>query len=155
MRNDFTYPKLAVRAVICRNGLLLVTVKRDPTGLGFVCPGGAQNHGETLSQAIRRECLEEIGCDVTVADVLFVREYLANNHKDFAAEGDLHLVEVFFECAVPDSYVAQSGFDTDDDQVDVQWIAVDDLENLPFYPVDLAKHLSTTTATTIYVGDIY
>jgi 8-oxo-dGTP diphosphatase len=92
MRNGFIYPKLSVWAVIRRHGKLLVTVKRDATGLGFACPGGAQNHGETLSQAVRRECLEEIGCDVTVADVLFVREYLAKHHKAAALDGDLHLL---------------------------------------------------------------
>jgi len=54
--------RLSVKAIIVREGRLLVLKCRDQQGFWYVLPGGGQQVGETLDQALRRECLEELGC---------------------------------------------------------------------------------------------
>jgi 8-oxo-dGTP diphosphatase len=56
--------RLSVKAIIIREGHLLVLKCRDELGAWYVLPGGGQQVGETLDQALRRECLEELGCEV-------------------------------------------------------------------------------------------
>jgi ADP-ribose pyrophosphatase YjhB (NUDIX family) len=51
----------SAKAIIVREGRLLVTRNSDPEGDWYILPGGGQNHSEPLHATLRRECLEEIG----------------------------------------------------------------------------------------------
>ena len=51
----------SAKAVIIRDNKLLVLIKRDQDGPYAVLPGGGQRWGETLPDALMRECQEEIG----------------------------------------------------------------------------------------------
>ena len=71
----------SAKAIIVRDGQLLVTVNRSANGEEFCClPGGGQQPLESLTQALQRECLEEIGVRVRVGALLYVRDYIAKNH---------------------------------------------------------------------------
>jgi ADP-ribose pyrophosphatase YjhB (NUDIX family) len=48
---------------------------KDALGYWYCLPGGGQNPGENLREAVVRECQEEIGVVVTVAEILFIRDY--------------------------------------------------------------------------------
>ena len=66
----------AVRAVIVRDEQLLLLHKDGgPRGERYALPGGAQDAGETLLDALQRECVEEIGSEVQVAQLLHVADY--------------------------------------------------------------------------------
>lgn len=58
--------RVANKAIIVRDGQLLVTVNSGDFPTFYLCPGGGQDHGEDAYVALRRECREEIGCDVVV-----------------------------------------------------------------------------------------
>jgi len=65
----------AARAMITREGRVLLPRKDGaPLGERYALPGGAQEMGETLEQALNRECLEEIGTRVRVRDLRYVAE---------------------------------------------------------------------------------
>jgi 8-oxo-dGTP pyrophosphatase MutT (NUDIX family) len=65
-----------VRAVILRERQLLLLRKAYEDGSErYVLPGGAQDAGETLTDALQRECREEIGTEVTVSGLLYLADY--------------------------------------------------------------------------------
>ena len=66
--------RTAIKALIVRDGSLLVTVNSHWTPLFYLLPGGGQQFGESMLEACARECREEVGVDVTVGEVAFVRD---------------------------------------------------------------------------------
>ena len=83
---QFTSSKLQIRnsakAIIVRDGCVLLIRIADQGGDWFVLPGGGQNHEESLRETVRRECLEEIGVPVRVGELRLVREFIGKNHDD-------------------------------------------------------------------------
>ena len=79
--------RTSVKAVIIKNNQILLQIKRDLLSQYAVLPGGGQHKGETLPEALRRECLEEINADVEVGDLLFVRDYISDHHEFAEANG--------------------------------------------------------------------
>ena len=74
---------------------------RDRSGIFYLLPGGGQNHGETLKEGLQRECLEEIGTEVEIGELLYVREYIGKNHQFRNAHRAFHQVENVFRCTLP------------------------------------------------------
>lgn len=64
----------SAKAVIVQDGRLLVIRLEDQYGTAYVFPGGGQEKGEELKDAVARECLEEIGQAVNVG-LLHIRVY--------------------------------------------------------------------------------
>ena len=66
----------AARALIIRDvHVLLLRKGGDERGERYAFPGGAQDPGETLQQALHRECLEEIGTETEILDLIHVADY--------------------------------------------------------------------------------
>jgi 8-oxo-dGTP diphosphatase len=70
-----------VKALIVQEGKLLVTKNNDEEGEFYLCPGGGQEHGETFHETLQRECMEEIGQEVEIGELLFIREYIGKSHE--------------------------------------------------------------------------
>ncbi|WP_199613796.1 NUDIX domain-containing protein [Paenibacillus alkalitolerans] len=49
--------------------------------MSYILPGGKQEFGETLEQAVCREVFEEVGISVNVDEFLFLREFIGANMK--------------------------------------------------------------------------
>ena len=62
--------RTAARAVIIRGQDLLVVRVRTEEGEFLVLPGGGQEHGETLTDAVQREVFEESGVRVIAPEYL-------------------------------------------------------------------------------------
>lgn len=62
----------SAKAIIMEDEKILLTVNKDDAGLFYLCPGGGQEHSESLRQAVIRECLEEI--PITLCFHLIQRE---------------------------------------------------------------------------------
>lgn len=145
----------AVRALIRRDNNILLLRKEDyQQGERFALPGGGQDIGESLEQALNRECLEEIGTRVGILDLVFV----ADTFKPRATEpqSTRHLVEFLFTCTVPGDYVPQNGHHPDKHQVEVVWAGLDELADMPLNPRSLIPHLAHASQHTgaVYLGTI-
>ena len=136
----------AVRAVILRDDRILLLRKNG--GIGgerFALPGGAQDLGETLEQALNRECEEEIGTAVEILDLLHVADFF--KARDTDPPSTRHLVELLFNCHVPDDYTPRNGYHPDKHQVEVIWAPVGELGEMNLVPKSLADHLAHLDAT--------
>lgn len=146
--------RLSVKAIIIREGCLLALRCRDREGAWYALPGGGQEAGETLDEALRRECLEELGCEVSMGPLKLVRDYIAKNHE-FAAETapDTHQVELMFECHLESepSFASQP----DPMQEGFEWLELSKLPGCRLYPRVLERILGGTEMNgTIYLGDV-
>ena len=130
----------AVRAVIVRNDQLLLLKKTGgDRGERYALPGGAQNLGETLEQALMRECLEEIGSAIEILALMNVADHFKTRETD--PPSTRHMVEFLFRCTVPDDYVAHNGIKPDRSQIDVVWVNLAGLTAMPLYPESLSHWL--------------
>ncbi|SDJ69298.1 ADP-ribose pyrophosphatase YjhB, NUDIX family [Aliiruegeria lutimaris] len=140
--------RATVRAVIFRQGKLLVQVKRHPGKPDFLTlPGGAQEMGETMPQGIARECFEEIGAEVTVGPLL----HMAEVYKP--TQGGLrHQIEALFSCELPADYTPRLGPKPDRSQIDTVW--ADPIEQAELFRPSFASYLLDPDAP-FYLGSFH
>lgn len=148
--------RAAVKAVIVKNNQLLCLVKENTDGIYYTLPGGGQHHGETMKEALVRECMEEIGAEVLPRKVLFVREYIGKNHEFKFKDSGFHQVEVLFESQLRNELAQPaSGQSPDHFQIGVAWVSFEQLEVAKFYPKQLLPYLQLREdQRPIYLGDI-
>ncbi len=142
--------------MIVHEGRLLAITMKDGQGLFYILPGGGQRHGESLADTVRRECLEEIGVEVEVGDLLYVREYIGCHHGFAREHKDFHQLEVVFRCRLPNpSDVLRPGKGQDNRQVGVAWLELKDLESLRFYPAVVKAYIRNGDihVSPLYLGD--
>ncbi|MGB5275885.1 MAG: NUDIX domain-containing protein [Gammaproteobacteria bacterium] len=143
-----------VRAVIIRDNAILLQRKVEDSGTEYyVLPGGAQEHGECLTDALRRECEEEIGARIEVLDLLYVGDYFKLRRT--TPPSTRQLLEFLFACTVAPDYVPRNGPRPDKHQVDVLWVRVDDLSQLNLVPADYADLLLERGQSRVYVGQVF
>ena len=148
--------KNSAKAIIVRDGYLLVTVNRHDNGEEFyILPGGGQNFGETLHQALQRECIEEIGTNVDIRELIFVREYIGKHHEFAHFDGHVHQVEFMFLCTLTEDPFTRQGTLPDPKQFGVKWLLLTELETAPFYPAVLKTLIREMTSPHVrYLGDV-
>lgn len=143
---QFLHPiRPTARAIIRRGGEILVQLKEKPGSPQFLTlPGGRQEPGETLEMCVRRECSEEIGCDVEVGPLLHVADVYKTK-----GGGLQHQLEVLFSCEVPPDYEAKCGPAPDRSQIDTIWANLhrDAARFKPGYGAALVQ-----TAQAVYLG---
>jgi len=143
----------AARALILRDHRILVLRKEYEDGSErYALPGGAQDPGETLQQALNRECEEEIGTPVKICDLVHVADYF--KPRDTQPPSTKHLVEFLFECTVPEDYAPMNGHHPDKHQIEVVWVGLGDLEGMPLYPRSLGSYIQRLQngSQSVYLG---
>ena len=144
----------AVRALIIRDSrVLLIRKKYDDGTEMFALPGGGQDTGETLETALVRECKEEVGTDISNIALLHVVDWF--KLRNTIPPSTRQHVEFLFACDVDDSYVAQNGHHPDKHQVEVIWVKLNALDNIPCHPNSMLALLSDILSkkTVIYLGN--
>ena len=153
--------RVASKAVIVDDGEILLTRNlhpEDPDGEFFLLPGGGQNYGEPLDDCLRREVCEETGYSVEVGDVLWVRDYIGAGHQFAAFEPDVHQIEIMFSCSVDRSRPPADPVEEDAWQLSVDWVPLEDLATLRFFPAALVPRLAALSGEGVdgprYLGDV-
>jgi 8-oxo-dGTP pyrophosphatase MutT (NUDIX family) len=117
----------------------------DEEGDFFILPGGGQEPGETLAETVQRECREEVGAELVVRELRYVREYL----------GDApHRVEFIFRCTLVPGSTLGAGSLPDIGQVGPVWLPLAELTGLRFYPSGLRVPLADPSQAddAVYLG---
>lgn len=146
----------ACRAVIVRDDRLLAIKMCDRSGIFYVLPGGGQRHGETMREGLKRECLEEINLDVSVGPLLYVREYIGQNHSFSKYHRNFHQVETVFSCTIAEGAEPSPGSETDRKQIGIEWLDLKRLTSVRFLPADAVPFIQRELAQSddLYLGDI-
>ena len=147
----------SAKAIIIQNEKILLTKNQDDLGYFYLFPGGGQDHGEDLKDAVMRECLEKIGEKVEVSELLYVREYIGKNHEFSQWDSDVHQIEFYFNCSlasISEASTFLNGTNPDNDQVGVEWIEFKNLDEIRLYPKALSNIIKQNNITTRYLGDV-
>lgn len=125
----------SAKAIIVQGDKVLLLQKQHPGNPLFtVFPGGGQEPGETLVEALARECLEEIGAKIRVGDLLYIREYRSWMHEFHNPDRSWHQVEFFFLCELIEPLHPDLADNPDLNQKGVIWVERDTLKNQNLYP---------------------
>ena len=154
--NIMRHIRTAARALIILDQKVLAIKMRDRTGIFYILPGGGQRHGETLRQGLERECLEEIGTEVDIGELIYVREYIGKNHEFHKSHSAFHQVENVFRCSLTDPNGIGPGTEHDKKQVGVEWIPIEDLPGRRFLPEVIKPFFKDGNfdSGTNYLGDV-
>jgi 8-oxo-dGTP diphosphatase len=149
--------RISAKAIIIQDGKLLTLHKMGEEVEYYALPGGGQNGGETLPEALRRECMEELSLEVEVGQIVYIRDYISANHEFARFNSESHILNIVFACRIL-SGVPQPGSVPDSRQVGIEWLPIDDLPNLPFFPQQGIPSirrwwLEGKPADPIYLGD--
>jgi 8-oxo-dGTP diphosphatase len=114
-------PVVAVGAVVVHDGsLLMVQRGNEPYAGRWSVPGGTVEHGEYLTDAVRREILEETGLEVEVGELLGILEW----------HGEKHYVILDYVATPAGSTTPRAGSDASD----VRWVPLDEVPSLECTP---------------------
>jgi ADP-ribose pyrophosphatase len=128
------HPRVAVGAVVFKDGKVLLTLRGNPPAQGmWAIPGGRVRLGETLQQAAEREIFEETGILIQAEEPVFIFETI---ERDDPGRVRFHYLIVDLAAR----YVSGEPMPGDDAQ-DARWVSPEEMPLLPVNPVtrDLLK----------------
>jgi len=144
----------SVKALIVREGKLLLNRCDRDGEIYFSFPGGGQHQYETLGEALRRECLEETGHTVADArlagiyELVSTSEDMRSKYPDYA-----HKIYFFFVCSLTGEE------STDPTEMDVHqtgsvWTPLEQCSALNIRPraAREALHMLLTTQSPVFLG---
>jgi 8-oxo-dGTP pyrophosphatase MutT (NUDIX family) len=148
----------SAKAIIIKDSRVLLTKNVDEEGHFYLFSGGGQDHGEVLSNTVKRECIEEIGEKVEVKDLLHIREYIGKNHEYAYYDSHVHQIEYYFVCHISTEQNGSSvPSNPDSHQVGIEWVPIYDLMDFRIYPKGIREYIQeygNKKGNTVYLGDI-
>ncbi|WP_426348595.1 NUDIX domain-containing protein [Alloiococcus sp. CFN-8] len=137
----------SAKALIIKDGKMLATKINDKGDIFYIMPGGGQESGETLEEAVIREVKEEFGYIVEPKSLEFVIEGVRGE--------SFHRVDLVFLCEYI-SEIQGAEIISDCNQIGYDWLSIENLINEPLYPSRLRKqimNLYNGEETIVYLGD--
>lgn len=148
--------RYSIKAIIIKDNKLLV--ESCDYGRGRFCklPGGGHQWGETMEQALIRECREELCLDVKPLQLVLTRDYIAKNHDLKFDEPCFHQAELMFDCEVADFSTLACGDEPDSDSQQILWLDIDSLYETNFVPKAIIPYLKNikNISKTVVLGDV-
>jgi 8-oxo-dGTP diphosphatase len=127
-----THIRVRAGAIIIKDDLILLTEYNDPIrGIVYDLPAGGVEPNESISEAVKRESMEEACINVEVGPLAFVYEYVPhlNNNK----YGKTHTLVMMFECVIKQGSFPKLPENPDSNQTGVKWIPLAELEKIELY----------------------
>ena len=139
-----------------RDGKILLVKMKDHRGVFYILPGGGQKAGETLQQAVERECSEETGCTIKAGKLAYIREYIGKNHNFSKSHRRFHQLEAVFHCEIICSDNFGKGCEHDKKQVGLTWVALEEIHQIELYPKHVRELFENGKINTedLYLGDV-
>jgi 8-oxo-dGTP pyrophosphatase MutT (NUDIX family) len=145
----------SVKAYIIHDDKLLTMKGEDYLGTYYLLPGGGMRPGENMETALRRECLEEINCPISIGPLLYIREYIGKNHEFRHLDYGLHQIEYMFRCRITNGCHPKAGSAPDREQTGVHWLPIYELSQYRIYPKSARGFFSGDQSPfSVYLGDI-
>ena len=121
------WPILGVGGLVFDGGRVLLVQRGSHPAKGlWSIPGGKVRLGETLSEAVEREMLEETGMRVRVGRLVAVYQRLPKQETD---GGQWHFVVLDYLCDAIGGRLRAG-----DDAASAGWFAIEDLVRVPLTP---------------------
>lgn len=131
-----------VSGILVHNGKVLLQAPKNTDEYAF--PGGHVALGETSTETLRREWIEEVGADIEVGELKWVEENLfpwgnRNAHQICLS----YLVELENTAQIPlnGSFISKECSENDTNAIWFHWVQLDQVVNLTVYPVKVAELL--------------
>lgn len=148
----------SAKAIIIEENKVLLTKNKDKEGFFYLFPGGRQEHGETIHEALIRECMEETGRQIKIGELVHIREYIGRNHEHSSFDSEVHQIEYYFTCSQgKDEDKHKAPTNPDNDQIGIEWVEISDLLQYRVYPKELRRYIIkyyNGEQSPVYLGDI-
>ena len=142
----------SAKAIVLYNGRILLNRCTSRFGDYFALPGGGQNPGETLLEAVRREVLEETGYSVKPVRLSGIYERIAER-PGFADDNICHKLYFVFLCRLlNEQQIAPT--ERDKFQIGLEWINLKDIPTSNMFPHAIRDNINSLIGSgeTIYIG---
>ena len=137
----------SAKALIIKDGKMAAIRINDDHEEWFIMPGGGQESGEQLSEAVRREVAEELGLEVEPKELAFVVE---------GVQGEtFHRVDLVFLCEYIRP-IENAQLHGDTNQTGVEWLDIATLNTSKLYPSKLRRQIMNLyegKPTRVYLGN--
>jgi len=143
--SDYNCRIRTAAVIVVDNKLLMVKHKKKDKEY-WLLPGGGVKYGESLSDAIKRELLEELNIKISVGDILFINDSIPS-------EEERHILNIYFECNIEEGEIF---LNHDKRVVDYSFIDLDKIDKILLYPNikrELLVYLLDNIRDNIYLGN--
>jgi 8-oxo-dGTP diphosphatase len=142
----------SAKAIVIDEGRILLNRCTSRFGEYYALPGGGQNPGETLTEAVTRELLEETGYRIKPMRLAGIYERISERPGD-EGQRQCHKIYFVFLCRLA-SIEAAAPTEHDRFQIGLEWVNIKDIAGSNLFPhairdniVNMLQH-----GETIYIG---
>jgi len=129
-----TWAHVGVYGIYIKNEkVLLIKKSRGPYEGMFDLPGGKIEKGETLEQALRREFIEEVGCEIKDLQFLSMNEYSCEYKTPKEVLLNFHHTGTYFVVSLTSDDIKVD--DDGEDSLGSQFVNIVDLDNIKISPI--------------------
>ncbi|MBQ3669256.1 MAG: NUDIX domain-containing protein [Clostridia bacterium] len=141
----------SAKALILHDGKLLFNKCVSRLGVYYALPGGGQHDGELLTEAVRREVMEETGLSVEPMRLSAIYERVSNVHE---GNVNAHKMYFVFLCRYLSDIPPREPVERDAYQVGMEWIDVKKAKEASLFPKVIRDNLPLLLdyGETIYLG---